>query len=86
MNPNEFRWCVKEDRLFPIPRSLPAAPEELLNLIACQCKITPRKDCDVETCACKRANLNCSKFCSFCEGISCTNSPPAEESDEEDDD
>ncbi|KAJ8882727.1 hypothetical protein PR048_014540 [Dryococelus australis] len=54
--------------LVPITTSLPPAPEQLLNLISCNCK----SDCSYR-CECVRAGLQCGIVCAKCREATCTN-------------
>ncbi|GBM55372.1 hypothetical protein AVEN_120171-1 [Araneus ventricosus] len=46
----------------------PVAPEDLLSLIVCTCKV----EC-VQNCECRKSSLNCSNLCSNCSGLGCIN-------------
>ncbi|KAJ8883646.1 hypothetical protein PR048_015500 [Dryococelus australis] len=54
--------------LVPITISLPPAPEQLLNVIACNCK----SDCSYR-CECVQTGLQCGIMCAKCRGATCTN-------------
>ena len=82
LEPTEWGWHSREGKLFPVTTNLPAVPENLLNLISCQCKITTQKDCG-DKCECRKVGLVCSKFCYYCEGNGCSNMPVADDSEDD---
>lgn len=55
--------------LEPIMTLLPPAPDELVNMIFCNCK----KGCGTN-CSCKKIGIKCSIICGHCRGQSCFNS------------
>ncbi|GBL91575.1 hypothetical protein AVEN_23635-1 [Araneus ventricosus] len=67
---------MRDDRLNQVPSLLPAASEELLQLISCNCKITVIRDWDSRYQR-KKADLHFSKFCSSFLGEACKNSTPS---------
>ena len=68
-NPTEWGWCKANDRLNPVKTLLPAAPERLLKIIRCGCKL----NCDTKRCTCRKHELSCSAGCGECRGIRCSN-------------
>lgn len=54
----------------PIPTLDPLAPENLLKLVFCNCKI----DC-AQRCDCRRGGLPCTAMCGKCIGEACSNRP-----------
>jgi len=71
LNPEEWGWCVNDNRLEPRTTDLPPAPDALLQVIRCNC----RTDCDSRRCSCKKHGLACSIACGICRGVTCANSP-----------
>jgi hypothetical protein len=66
--PIEWGWHVKSDLLLPIPLKCPPIPENLLNLISCNCT-----KCCIARCGCRKHGLKCSMICGYCKGNSCLN-------------
>ena len=62
--------CNVNDKLNPIKTLLPAAPERLLKIIRCNCKL----NCDSKRCTCRKHGLCCSAGCGECRGVGCSNS------------
>ena len=61
------------------------APEELLNVIRCNCKSTSRNQCGLRTnCACLNNGLVCVTACGGCNGMDCCNSTRRDDLDEDD--
>lgn len=58
---------------------LPAAPERLLNVIKCNCKM----NCDTQRCSCWKHGLSCSAGCGGCRGSCCSNSMKVDTEDSE---
>ena len=79
--PTDWGWTIRQNKLVPLKTDLPAAPDNLLNMIRCRCK----QNCDSKRCTCRKNGLECSTGCSECRGVSCTNAAIAPEidSDEE---
>ena len=53
--------------MWPVGMVKDPAPEELLELIRCKCRI----DCSTKRCSCFAHGLKCSMSCSDCNGVSC---------------
>ena len=67
--PTEWGWCIQNGKLNPVKTHLPAAPERLLKIIHCNCKL----NCDSKRCTCRKHGLPCSAGCGECRGIGCSN-------------
>ena len=81
--PTEWGWSKENNLLRPIRMKNQAAPDDILKMIFCSCK----KICG-KGCSCKKAGLNCSPACGYCEEKNCSNLPtpnldPEEEANEE---
>ena len=70
LNPLDWGWCDNGDGLAPIKCVLAAAPERLLKILRCNCKL----NCDSKKCSCRKHGLLCTTCCGECRGISCSNS------------
>ena len=69
LNEIEWGWYRVENKLVPVKMDLPAAPERLLTIIKCGCKV----NCDSKRCTCRKHGLSCSIACGECKGTSCSN-------------
>ena len=69
LNEIEWGWYRVENKLVPVKMDLPAAPERLLTIIKCGCKV----NCDSKRCTCRNFGLSCSIACGECKGTSCSN-------------
>ena len=54
-HPTKWDWCNVNGKLNPIKKLLPAAPERLLKIIRCNCKL----NCDSKRCICRKHGLSC---------------------------
>lgn len=70
LEPKHWGWKLENGILVPTKTHLPPAPEELLNIIRCNCK----SSCESKRCNCKRHGIVCSMSCGECRGTSCSNS------------
>ena len=91
-SPEDFGWYQdKAGRMLPkmFDTEPNVAPNQLLNLIKCQCHSLNNR-CGKATCSCKKANLMCTSFCGCNEdGLKCTrfqNVKDIEDSDSDDSD
>ena len=49
------------------------APDDLLQVIRCNCKLTSRNPCGSNLCSCRRNGLKCVPACGDCRGLSGNN-------------
>lgn len=63
INPTDWGWVMNEGLLNPIKTVDPSIPQELLEMIFCNCK----KDCGA-SCGCRRVGLFCNATCGTCSG------------------
>lgn len=68
LDATNWGWKMKNGHLIPITCIMAPAPEELLNLISCNCK----KGCQ-RACQCRSTGLHCSSMCGHCRGDGCSN-------------
>ena len=73
LKPEEWGWILNEGRYEPMMTSLPAAPDELLSVVRCKCKIEGRRPCSTQLCSCIKHGLSCVSACSHCNGEHCGN-------------
>jgi len=66
---NAFQWGWQRinGRIKPIPMDIPVAPENILKIISCGCKVCGKG------CKCRRSDLFCTHMCSTCNGQTCSN-------------
>ncbi|KAJ8875549.1 hypothetical protein PR048_023444 [Dryococelus australis] len=80
---NKFGWENVDGELLPISKDIEPAPDTLLNVIQCACKMSICDPCS-RNCKCKRYGLPCSEKCKNCMGKICTNiNEPYEEADQD---
>ncbi|GBN99640.1 hypothetical protein AVEN_179944-1 [Araneus ventricosus] len=84
-DPTEWGWFMKDGRLNPLPSTLPAASEELLKLIPCNCKITLTRDSEEDANA-RRQTFTVQSFVPLCLVETCKNSASPTSGFEDDDD
>lgn len=71
--PTKWGWKMMNGQLHPILTQKPPAPDNLLNLISCNCKTGCERGC-----GCKKAGIQCSLLCGYCRGGGCSNSEKPE--------
>ena len=76
----DWGWQILQGRLFPRTMDCQSAPENILNLIQCQCK----GDCSTARCSCRKNSLQCTNACGECRGDGCSNSTATYEVTEDD--
>ena len=90
LNPTEWGWKSDQKKnngnlqntLTPVTSSKIFAPDDILQLVSCNCKSTC---CNY--CGCRKLGLLCTAMCENCNGLSCGNSYAlTEDSEEENDD
>ncbi|CAG2196688.1 unnamed protein product [Mytilus edulis] len=81
LDPKDWGWHVEDNKLLPIRAILPPAPEKLLRIIRCNCKL----NCDTKRCSCRKHGIDCSPACGECRGMNCSNTSNITEADELDD-
>ena len=57
----------------PVKTDLQCAPEWLLNVIHCNCKLSSKIPCGTKLCSCRKNRLNCVPACGDCKGKFCDN-------------
>ena len=73
-------WKITESGYYPIMSDLPPAPEELLQVVRCNCTT----DCRSTRCSCQKHDLKCTLACGHCRGSACSNAGIAIVEDDED--
>ncbi|KAF4531641.1 hypothetical protein B566_EDAN006572 [Ephemera danica] len=82
LEPIEYGWKKSGSSLVPVIMLEPAAPDQLLHLITCNCA----SDCSSGRCSCKKSGLFCTAMCGQCRGIDCFNNAGDDDSDQSDSD
>ena len=67
--PEEWGWTIKNGKMMPVMSDLPPAPDRLLKIIKCNCRV----NCDTKRCSCRKHGLSCTAGCGECKGTSCSN-------------
>ena len=71
LQPCDWGWKETDGTLMPVMTDKPPAPETLLQVVRCNCKM----DCKTARCSCRKYGLDCSPACGECRGSACFNSP-----------
>ena len=79
--PGEWGWKVVNRQMLPIATDVPAAPQELLEIISCRCK----SGCNSMRCSCRKNRMDCSTACAECRGVCSNISASDSESDDDSD-
>ncbi len=80
--PSSWGWNCTDGKMKPVTTDLPAAPDELLKIIRCNCQ----GDCSSSRCTCRKNGFECTNVCGQCRGTSCSNSLPVDNDDTTSDD
>ena len=72
-DPCDWGWEMVSEKLVPIATDKDPAPETLLNVIRCSCKVESRNCCGTGLCSCKKNGLTCVAACANCHGEECNN-------------
>ena len=72
-DPLEWGWKKVNDQFLPIMTGKDPAPENLLKIIRCKCKLSSKNACGPNLCSCKKSGLRCVAACEECRGQSCFN-------------
>lgn len=73
LNPEEWGWKNENGVLVPIDTDLKAAPDDVLNIISCKCKMVRKSPCGSQLCSCRKHGLSCVPACKHCCGKVCCN-------------
>ena len=83
-NPEEWRLEKINSHLLPTRTDKEPAPDNLLIIIRCKCKLSSRNVCGTNLCSCRKSGLKCVAACEGCRGDECNNAtePFLEDSDD----
>ena len=73
LNPENWGWKIEGGSYVPIMTDKPPAPNDILNVIRCNCKVTTKNPCGSNICSCRASGLNCVAACGDCRGSECRN-------------
>lgn len=66
-------WKLDGSVLVPIMTDEAPAPDELLNIVRCNCQMTSKNPCGGSRCSCRANGLKCVPACGDCRGTECQN-------------
>ena len=72
IDPRDWGWEVKGGMISPIVTDLEPAPEELLRIVRCKCKLLSKRPCNSNVCSCRKNGLTCVAACCNCRGSAIT--------------
>ena len=72
-NPEDWGWKKMNNMLLPVMTDKEAAPDNLLVIIRCKCKLSSRNVCGTNLCSCRKSGLKCVAACEGCRGDECNN-------------
>jgi len=73
LKPEDWGWKIMDGRYEPILTDLAAAPDDILSVVRCKCKIEGRRPCTTQLCSCMKHGLSCVAACKNCNGEQCEN-------------
>ena len=71
--PEDWGWQLKEGRYIPVATDIAAAPDDMLTIIRCKCKMETKHPCSSQLCTCFKHGLTCVAACKNCNGCDCEN-------------
>ena len=84
-NPIDWGWKLDNASLLPIMTDKAVAPDDVLNVVRCNCKTSSRNTCGSNQCSCRKHSLHCVSVCGDCHRKDCNNILPPTHEDVEDD-
>ena len=79
LDATDWGWLIQDGQYVPIPTNLKVAPDDVLNVIVCECKNT--SSCKTKNCTCHSYGSHCVPACKHCYGQTCTNAEPLRNTD-----
>ena len=73
LNPCNWGWIINGNTMTPIKTDKAVAPESLLKVIRCNCKMSSKAPCATNQCSCRKHGLSCLSSCGECHGEACEN-------------
>ena len=59
----DWGWKFSDGRYIPIATDLAPAPEDLLKIVRCKCKLETQRPCTTQLCSCMKHGLPCVRCC-----------------------
>ena len=72
-DPRNWGWVEEKGKFEPILTDLDPGPDDLLNVVRCNCKTSTQNQCGTSSCSCKKNGLKCVSACGECHGNDCKN-------------
>ena len=69
----EWGWKIEDNSLRPIQTDEAPAPDEILNVVHCNCLIGGKNLCGGSRCSCVANGVKCVPACGNCRGSECLN-------------
>ena len=69
----EWGWKIEDNSLRPILTDEAPAPDEILNVVRCNCSMGGKNPCGGSRCSCVANGLKCVPACGNCRGSECLN-------------
>lgn len=86
LDPQEWGWFIDvNDEMCPVMTSQAPAPDDILNVIRCNCHTKSKNQCGSNLCSCRKGGLSCVSACGDCHGVGCYNRCGMAEDTHEDD-
>ena len=79
-NATSWGWKIQDGRLRPVLTDEAPAPDEILNAIRCNCKVSSKSPYGGSRCFCRSNGLYCVAACGDCRGMECQNCDKCEAS------
>ena len=73
LDPLDWGWILDGGSMTPVKTDQVAAPDELVNVIRCNCKLTSKYTCGGKQCSYHNNGLLCDAVCGDCRGMDCEN-------------
>ena len=79
-NATNWGWKLQDGILVPVMTDEAPAPDEILNVVRCNCQVTLKNPCGGSRCSCRNNGLHCVAACGDCRGTECENCDKCETS------
>lgn len=73
-DPLLWGWSLNGQQLEPITTDIAPAPDCILNIVRCNCKVPGLNQCSTNICSCRKHGLTCVAACGNCHSNGCANS------------
>ena len=72
-NATNWGWKLQDGILIPVMTDEAPAPDEILNVVRCNCQVASKNPCGGSRCSCRNNELHCVAACGDCRGTECEN-------------